>query len=360
MSGARQDPASFRLPVDEIRRGFYTDAYFNRTKRILEQAGRGPRVLMQVFQKKKALLGGMDEALAVLRLCSGRESEAGWERGWESLEVRALFDGDSISPWETVMTIEGEYSLFAHLETVYLGSLARGTVIASNVRRAREAAAGKPILFFGARHDHFSVQRVDGYAASVAGIRDVSTDAQGDIWGSRGMGTIPHSLIAAFGGDTVRATAAFADLYHPQVDVIALVDFDNDCVGTSLAVARELGERLRGVRLDTAETLVDRSLQEEMGYFRPTGVEPELAFKVRQALDGEGFGHVKIIVSAGFDAERISRFEGAGAPVDAYGVGSSLLRGRNDFTADVVMVDGEACAKVGRSYRPNDRLEPVE
>ena len=47
-------------------------------------------------------------------------------------------------------------------------------------------------------------------------------------------------------------------------------------------------------------------------------------------------------------------------PVDSYGVGSSLIRGSNDFTADVVLVDGKPCAKVGRGYRPNPRLERVE
>ncbi len=359
MAGKRLDPGSFQLPVDDIRRGFYTDTYFNRTKQILEAAGDHPRVVMQVFQRNEAVLGGMDEALAVLELCSGRDSGDGWDTGWDELEVRALGNGDGISPYETVMTIEGDYSLFAHLETVYLGSLARGTLIASNVRRAVAAAAGKPILFFGARHDHYSVQRVDGNAARLGGISDVSTDAQGDLWGVKGMGTIPHSLIAAYGGDTVRATQAFADAFHPRVRVIALVDFDNDCVGTSLAVARLLKDRLWGVRLDTAANLVDRSLQQEMGYFQPTGVQPELVVKVREALDREGYDQVSIVVSAGFNADKIARFEQAGAPVDAYGVGSSLLRGQNDFTADVVMVDGKPCAKVGRWLRPNQRLEPV-
>jgi nicotinate phosphoribosyltransferase len=68
---------------------------------------------------------------------------------------------------------------------------------------------------------------------------------------------------------------------------------------------------------------------------------------------------VHIVVSGGFDAEKILRFEQEGAPVDAYGVGSSLLRGHNDFTADIVRVDGRPCAKVGREERPNPRLSPV-
>ena len=357
----RLKPEIFRLPVDAIRRGFYTDVYFCRTKSVLEAQDRHPRVLMQIFQKKDAWLSGMDEAIACLRLCSGYfAGDGSWQSGWDRLQVRALYDGDRVSPYETVMTIEGDYSLFAHLETVYLGSLARGTLVCKNVRRALAASRGKPILLFGARHDHYSVQPLDGLAARAGGIDQVSTDAQASLWGGRGIGTIPHSLIASYGGDTVAATRAFADLYYPDVNVISLVDFDNDCVGTSLAVARELREKLWGVRLDNSETLVDRSLWEEMGYFKPAGVQPELAFKVREALDAEGFQHVRIIVSAGFDAAKIERFEAAGAPVDAYGVGSSLIRGENDYTADIVMVEGRPCAKVGRYFRPNDRLEPVE
>ncbi len=93
--------------------------------------------------------------------------------------------------------------------------------------------------------------------------------------------------------------------------------------------------------------------------FKPTGVTPELVRNVRDALDREGFPHVRIIVSGGFDVEKIRRFETLGVPVDAYGVGSSLYQGRYDFTADVVLVDGRPCAKAGRVYRPNPRLERV-
>ena len=160
---------------------------------------------MQVFQKRESVLGGIDEAIAVLKLCSDD-----WER---TLEVHALHEGDEIAPMETVMTIEGDYSLFAHLETVYLGCLARRSLIMRNVRAVVEAANGKPILFFPARHDHWLVQTGDGWAAHVAGAIGVSTDAQASWWGGRGVGTVPHGLIAAFGGDTVAAARAFADRF---------------------------------------------------------------------------------------------------------------------------------------------------
>jgi nicotinate phosphoribosyltransferase len=353
-TGERLAPEVFRLPVERIREGYYSDAYFTFTRDLLEREDRHPRVLMQVFQRKESVLGGIDEAVAILKQCSGRDGG-----GWDQLEVHALHEGDEITPWETVMTIEGDYSLFAHLETVYLGSLARRTLIMRNVVEVVEAANQKPILYFPARHDHWLVQTGDGWAAHVAGAIGVSTDAQASWWGGRGVGTVPHGLIAAYGGDTVAASKAFADHFASEMNVVVLADFENDSVRTALEVADALGEDLWGVRLDTSSTLVDRSLWTEMGEFDPTGVNVRLAERVREALDRAGHERVKIVASGGFDAERIRRFEAVGAPVDSYGVGSSLVRGSNDFTADIVELEGRPCAKVGRRLHPNPRLQLV-
>jgi nicotinate phosphoribosyltransferase len=193
----------------------------------------------------------------------------------------------------------------------------------------------------------------------VAGAIGVSTDAQASWWGGRGMGTVPHALIGAYGGNTVLAATKFAEEVDPDINIVVLVDFENDSVKTSLDVARALGDRLWGVRLDTSRTLVDRSLWDEMGDFDPRGVNPRLVWKVREALDAQGFERVKIVVSGGFDADRIREFEAQDVPVDSYGVGSALIRGENDFTADVVLTDGRPSAKVGRQFRPNSRLELV-
>ena len=352
-STRRLPPEVFELPVEKMREGYYTDAYFNHTRATLLEDGRRPRVVMQVFQKHDSYLGGVDEAIAVLKLCAD---------DWDDLTVHALYDGDRIEPWETVLTIEGDYTLFAHLETVHLGVLARRTLVSTNVQRVVEAAAPKSILFFPARHDHWLVQTGDGYAAHVAGAIGVSTDAQSSWRGGRGIGTVPHALIASYGGDTVAAAKHFADWAPEDMNVVVLVDFENDSVRTSLDVAQALGPRLWGVRLDTSENLVDRSLWDEleaMGDFDPRGVNERLVRKVRGALDAEGFRHVRIVVSGGFTVEKIRAFEEVGVPADAYGVGSSLLRGSNDFTADILRADGKPAAKVGRTERPNPRLELV-
>ena len=224
-----------------MREGYYSDKYFVRAREILLADDRAARVTMQVFGKSPAYLGGMDEAIAILKLCSD---------DWSALTVRALYDGEPIEPWETVLTIDGPYEMFAHLETLYLGVLARRTRVGTNTRLVVDAAHPKTVMFFPARHDHWLVQTGDGYAAHIAGAIGVSTDAQASWWGSTGIGTVPHALIAAYDGDTVLATRKFAEYIDPAVQIITLVDYENDCVQTSLDVARAMDGRLWAVRLD--------------------------------------------------------------------------------------------------------------
>src|SRR5215510_5187271 len=236
----RLPPEIFDLPVEKMREGYYTDAYFNHTRQVLLRDERHPRVVMQVFQKRHSFLGGIDEAIAVLKLCA---------EDWEDLTVHALYDGDEIAPYEPVLRIEGDYTGFAHLETVYLGVLGRRTLITSNVVEVLEAANRKPIIFMPARHDHHRVQTGDGYAAYIAGALvgapvGVTTDAQSSWWGGRGLGTVPHALIAAYGGNTVLAATKFAEWAGEDFNIVVLVDFENDSVQTALAVARALGDRL--------------------------------------------------------------------------------------------------------------------
>jgi nicotinate phosphoribosyltransferase len=345
--GRRLDLGVFDIPVDKIKKGWYSDKYFIRTKNILDMDNHHPNILMQIFCRKPAVVCGIDEAIAILKLCADDPSR---------LNIMALHDGDQVKANETVMTIEGDYASFAHLETVYLGVMARPTAVATAVKKVVNAAKGKKVLFFPARFDHYRVQATDGYAAFISGALGVSTDAQGAWWGQEGMGTVPHGLIAAYGGDAVKATSAF-DKYMPKdINRIVLVDFNNDCIGTSLKVARALGKKLWGVRFDTALDVIDVSVTETKGK-EAYGVCPELVFRARRAFDEAGFKDLKIVISSGFNEARIKKFNDLDVPFDAVGVGSALFEDKIDFTADVVMVDNKPLAKVGREYHPNPRLE---
>src|SRR6266540_373463 len=297
----------FGLPVAELRAGHRSAVYFDRARRILAGEGADTRVTVQVFQRGDGVVAcGIDEALAVLALGAGAFTDQA----------------------------TADHAFGEHLRA------------RNQARRARPR--GGPAYLEAVRLQVDSEIALDqlwrrgGAELEVRALRDGDRI---DAWEPVVEITGPYRL--------------FAHLI-PDVPLVALVDFDNDCVGTSLACARAFGERLWGVRLDTASTLVDRSLWDQLGDFDPTGVNPQLVRNVRRALDTEGFQHVRVICSGGFNAERITAFERAGVPVDSYAGGSSLLKGASDYTADVVLREGEPCAKVGRHYRPSERLQPVD
>ncbi len=340
-------------PIHKLKSGLFTDAYFVKSGKVLQKIGYKGNVTMQIFCKKPALLCGVQETVYVLKKCLGKN---------KNIVIKSLKDGDKVKPWETVMTLEGNYADFAYYETIYLGILARRTSVATNVRKVVEAARGKPVLFFGARFDHFLMQPGDGYAALVGGVSGVSSDANGYWCDVKGMGTIPHALIASAAGNTVTACEWYDSYYGPRANkknkpIIALVDFDNDCVQTSLECARKLGRRLGGVRLDTSEMIIDKSVK---GKSRAShGVCAELVRNVRRALDKEGFKWVQIVVSGGFDDKKVARFVKDKVPFDAVGIGSWFYQDRIDFTADIVRLNGKHCAKVGRKLNPNPKLNKV-
>jgi nicotinate phosphoribosyltransferase len=246
----------FKLPAEQIRAGEYSDRYAALSTEMLRASNTHPRVFLQVTAKRDGWLSGIDESIAILK---------GGVEDWSALIVNALYEGDAIDAWDTVMTIEGDYAAFAHLETLYLGVLGHRTRVCTNVREMVEAARPKPVLFLSARDNHFLMQPGDGFAAMIAGAKEVSTSAHASFWSGKVLGTIPHSLIAALGGNTVTATRRIAKQLPDDVTLLALVDYENDSVKTSIDVARALGDRLWGVRLDTSETMVDRSVLSQLG-----------------------------------------------------------------------------------------------
>ncbi len=446
--GKRLAPEIFKLDVERMRRGWYSDKYFDNIVTVLGQlaargyrfGGRNPdlsdlgvdlsnvdvgniEVEMQWFTRRApySVVVGVDKALAMLKTCSGYFDEHGeFINTYERLEVTAVHDG-AIAPYEgdprrifPVIKVRGRYRDFAILETPTLGTLTRSSRIATNVYNTMQAANGKQVLFFPARFDAHEVQAADGYAYHIAvqlfnqkrgsGISaSVSTDAQGDWWGGAGGGTIAHAAIACFLGDTAETVMAFSATRPASIPRIALVDFTNDCVGTSVQVMRamffkykqlmERGEQeeakkyiLAGVRPDTSGNMRDVSVEPLGDKKLDMGVNPRLVFAMRKAIDNawrdweldhewqtraqQWCHNVKIVVTGGFTPEKIRHFESLAVPADIYGVGSSLLNNcddnntNNDYTADIVRVkiDGQwyDLAKIGRRACDNPALEQVQ
>lgn len=439
--------STFKLDSVRMREGWYSDKYFVNIAQTLQTltnqnysfSGQSPQlegqgyalnriatgdieVEMQFFnRRRRTVIAGVDKSLSMLRHCTGyTNSDDQFTESWQTLTVEAVQDGvitryqGDLKKIQPVLKVRGRYRDFALLETPILGALTRASRVATNVYNTLEAANGKPVLFFPARFDAHEVQAADGYAYDIAVHRFnmdygqqvgsfVSTDAQGDWWGGFGGGTVAHAAIASFLGDTVEAMLAFAAVRPPSIPRIALVDFSNDTIGTSLAVMKAMFNRYRtaidagqtdeankyklfGVRLDTSGSMRDVSISPLGDKKLDNGVNPRLCWAVRQALDSAWEGwelpaawreraadychQVQIVVSGGFKPKKIKWFEELNVPVDVYGVGSSLVSndseiGTNtDFTADVVRVkingDWVDMAKVGRQANDNPDLERVD
>lgn len=346
----RLDSTSFDLPAEELRRGAFSHPATTLTRDVLIADGRSPLVTVQFSTEQPGLLGGIDEAIAVLKV--GVDD-------WSQLTVNALYDGDRIDADETVMTVDARFDLFAHLAPLCVGVLSRRTRVTTNARALVETARPKPVMMLPARNDHWLLHRGDALAAQIGGTMQLTGLAQSSSRTQPPLLLVSHALVAAYGGDTVAAVRACVAHTPERTMLIVPVDYDNDSVATALAVARSQESRVWGVQLATSEHLVDRSIIQAMGGFVPTGVNPQLVWNVRNALDAEGFGDIKILVSGAITVSRIREFEEAGVPVDAYGVGTALTGGRFGFAADVVMLDGMSHARAGRALKPNSRMERV-
>lgn len=330
-----------RRPSTEILTGDSADVYFARAEEILAKEGIDPVVVMEVFSREDGILCGIDEAKILLAhvLADVPADQA---------VVEALSDGDSFEAKEVVLRIRARYRAFGLYETAILGMIAQSTGWATAAREVVETAAPEPVISFGARHVHPEITDALDYAAIVGGCVGASTPAGARLAGLNPTGTMPHSLVLIF-GDTVRAAEAFDRHLGADVPRIVLVDTFKDEAEESLRVAKALGDRLYGVRLDTPS---------ERGR-----VTPDLVREVRARLDLAGYGHVKIIVSGGLTPDRIRTFKEADAPVDSYAVGSYISGATPiDFTGDLKEIDGQPIAKRGRipGLTPNTRLQRID
>jgi nicotinate phosphoribosyltransferase len=324
-------------PSPEVLSGDTADIYFARTIDILRKEGLNPKATMEVFGSRAGILCGMEEVKALLEEVLPKNNR----------EVWALEEGATITAKEVVLRITAPYQSYGVYETSIIGILAHASGWATAARECVEAAAGIPLISFGARHVHPSVAGVMDYAAVVGGCTGCSSIVGARLAGIEPSGTMPHALIIVV-GDTVKATMLFDKHMPPEVPRVSLVDTFKDEAEESLRVAAALGEKLKSVRLDTPS---------ERGR-----VTAELVTEVRARLDLAGFKHVGIFVSGGIDPERMRYFKERGAPVDGYGVGRYISGARPiDFTADLHEVDGKPIAKRGRipGITPNPRLKRV-
>jgi nicotinate phosphoribosyltransferase len=314
-----------------------SDVYFQRARKTLAGAQVDAVVTMDFFASRSGILCGVAEAA---RLLGGLLQEG--DQAW------AIAEGAPITTKETALRIRAPYSRFGVYETALLGMLSSCSGWATAAHEVVEAAGGKRVISFGARHVHPLIGPTMEYSAVVGGCAGCATPLGAQLAGLQGAsGTMPHAMILLF-GDTVKAARAFDEQMPDDVLRIVLIDTFKDEAEESLRVAEALGKRLRGVRLDTPG---------ERG-----GVTIDLVKEVRARLDQAGYGHVGIFISGGLDAERIRQFEAAQCPIHSYGVGMAISSAPPiAFTADIKEIEGKPISKRGRipGAAPNPRLSRV-
>lgn len=308
---------------EQVRRGEVVDVYFTRTAQILRAKKIDARVRAEFICKgfpngwRWGVLAGLEEVAALLKGVDVR--------------VRAVPEGTVFSGWMPVLEIEGRYLEFGHLETAVLGLICQASGVATGAARCRIAAGDRGLYSFGARRMHPVLAPMLERNAYIGGCDGVAVGLGAALVGQEPIGTMPHALILIM-GDTVQATLAFDEVIDPAVPRISLIDTFNDEKFEALNVARAMGGRLFGVRLDTPASR--------------RGSMARIVEEVRWELALAGFGEVKITVSGGLDEASIAALKPL---VDSFGVGTAISSSPVvDFSMDIVEVNGHPRAKRGK------------
>ncbi|TCO80007.1 nicotinate phosphoribosyltransferase [Marinisporobacter balticus] len=304
---------------DEILTGLTTDVYFLRTLDILKYMNLDNQIVTaEIFARKPGVFVGIEEVKNMLKD--------------KDVEVWAVDEGETFEAKDTLVRIKGAYNKFGVFETAMLGSLASASGWATAASAVKKACGDKTFLCFGARHVHPAVAPVMERAAVVGGANGASCVLAAKLMNMEANGTLPHAAML-IAGDTLDVARVYDEVTPASHKRIVLVDTFKDEVEESLRIAKELGDRLFGIRLDTPS---------ERG-----GVTPYLVKELRSKLDINGYTHVKIFVSGGLTPDKIKILCEAGA--DSFGVGSYISGAPAiDMTMDIKEVGGESVAKRGR------------
>lgn len=316
---------------EEIKSGYTTDVYFERTEKILKEKKMDKiNVVAEITTgnlpegKEWGVLTGVIEAIKLLE---------GHKINFYSMPEGSVFkSNDYYGIREPVAFIEGPYIEFCKLETPLLGFLCQSSGVSTKAAHIRIKAWKNLLIAFGARRMHPAISPMIDWASYIGGFDGVSTLKGASIIDSEPMGTMPHSLIIVFGSQ-VEAWKSFDEIMLEKVPRIMLVDTFWDEKFESLEAARLLKNKLYGIRLDTPSSR--------------RGNMKEIIREVKWELKSRGYENVKIIVSGGVNEENIIDYIEAGA--NGFGVGTSVSNAPTiDFALDIVEVNGKPISKRGK------------
>ncbi len=336
---------------NKIKKGFYTTEYFKKTKKILINNEMHNETTMQFYCLKcnDYMLSGIEEIKKVL-LNNFKKEEL------EKLEFYFRNDGEIINRNEPVISITGDYSLLCQYENIFNSILCRNSSVATNSYELSKVVNLEKIINMNERSDHYSLQEIDGYSSWLSGIKLFTTDAQVNLINDKAVkviGTLPHAIFQQFRNNVKEIIEKYNELFS---DLILLIDFENDVIKT-LESIKNYFHLLKGVRIDTSINLIDKSI-EKLNILdnEKYGVNIHLINLVRNFLDQNNGNHIKIVISSGLNLEKIKELEELKAPVNFYGVGAYFNGQSTHFTCDLVKINGDNFAKIGRKYLDTKKM----
>jgi nicotinate phosphoribosyltransferase len=312
--------------VNSAPLGLYTDLYELTMAASFHREGRAEIVTFDLFvrslppRRQFLVVAGIDtaierlahftyddEAVAYLATLGLFDAEfLGWLRSFRFAgEVRAVAQGELAFAEEPILTVTAPIIDAQLLETLLINTVGLETMLASKAARVRLACAGRPFVDFSARRDHgLEAALAAARAAHIAGAAGTSLVEAGRRYGFALSGTMAHSFVMAH-DDEVSAFRAYLRQYG-QASIL-LVDTYDTAEGVRRAVTAMKAEGVvaRAVRIDS-------------------GNLGELAARARAILDGAGLTTVQVLASGDLDEDRIAALVTAGAPIDAFGVGTQL------------------------------------
>lgn len=247
--------------------------------------------------------------------------------------VRAVAEGTVVLADEPLLEVTAPLPQAMLWETALMNVVHRSTVLATKAARCTVVAGDATVVDFGLRRAHGLETGVEAArAAYIGGIAATSNVEAGRRYGIPVTGTMAHSFVQAY-EDEAAAFDAFAE-DHPGNSVLLVDTYDTiDGVRVAIEIGRrmrERGDELTGIRLDSGDLA-------------------DLAVRSRAMLDGAGFPDAVIFASGGIDEHDIAALLAAGAPIDGFGVGTSLTVSRDRPASDIayklVTYDGEPRAK---------------
>jgi nicotinate phosphoribosyltransferase len=248
-----------------------------------------------------------------------------WLSGYSfSGDIDGYPEGELYFPGSPILTVRGSFAEAVVLETLVLSILNHDSAVASAAVRMSSAAHGRPIIEMGGRRTHEYAAVAAARAAYLAGFATTSNLEAGRRYGIPTRGTVAHAFMLLHDSEE----AAFrAQVEKMGPDTTLLVDTYDITRGIETAV-RVAGPELGAIRIDSGD------------------VGP-LARRAREQLDALGAKDTRIVVSGDLDEHAIAALRAE--PVDAYGVGTSVVTGSGAPTAGMVYklveVDGRPVAK---------------